>query len=205
MFAQTLDPSDTCGCGDVGYLTTRTIPVDLAHGVGHIENVPIYHCRSKSCQEYTLPQSVTRRIEDIAEEMENTGAKKAVYTWSSAGKQNSASRQQEQANVQAHLQAFTLQFSGREYEDARVVLVVPGQAVFLQSALESSEYYLLHFEANYPAEGIWFSFFKFYYEEPDLTYEKFLTWSEDGYLKEIGCLNIEDVEDALLEEFGAWE
>ena len=203
MADQFLAPSDICGCGDTGYLTTKTIPIDLADGVGYVKNVPVYRCRSRSCQEYTIPHAAARRLEDIAEEMEAGGVTETVYAWDSGGEPDPGSLSQTAA--QAQLQAFTLQFSGREYEDAQVVLVVPGQAVFLQSNTEASEYYLLYYEENYNAEGSWFSFFKFYYETPKFTYEEFLKWSEDGYLKELGCLNLEDVEDALLDEFGDWE
>ncbi|KGP77266.1 hypothetical protein JT05_00175 [Desulfosporosinus sp. Tol-M] len=203
MFDQTIEPIDSCGCGDTGYLTTRTVPIDLAHGVGHIDNVPVYHCRSAACQEFTLPLFVSHRLEDIAEEMENTQATEAVYTWIVSGEQSLDPLQQ--ANNQTHLQAFTLQFSGREYTDALVVLIVPGQAVFFQSTLEETEYYLLRYEEDRGTDGIWFSFLKFYYEEPELTYEDFLTWSEDGRLKEIGCITLEEIEDALIGEFGEWE
>ncbi|MHB8076159.1 hypothetical protein [Desulfosporosinus fructosivorans] len=203
MFDQTLDPLDTCGCGDTGYLTTRTVPVDLVHGVGHIANVPIYHCRSKSCQEYTLPPIVARRLDNISEEMENTQATDAVYTWIALGEQSLDPLQQ--ANNQSNLQAFTLQFGGREYADARVVLLVPGHAIFFQSTLEETEYYLLRYEENRHTEGVWFSFLKFYYHEPELIYEDFLEWSEDGHLKEIGRISLDEVEDTLIDEFGEWE
>ena len=203
MFDQTLDPIDTCGCGETGYLTTRTVPVDLAHGVGHIENVPIYHCRSKNCQEFTLPSIVSRRLDDIAEEMENTKAADAVYTWIAYGKQSLDPLQR--ANDQTHLQAFTLQFGGREYEDAQVVLIIPGQAIFFQSTLEETEYYLIRYEEDRRTEETWFSFLKFYYKEPELTYEDFLEWSEDGHLKEIGRITLDEVEDTLIGEFGEWE
>jgi len=203
LFDQTLDPSDTCGCGDTGYLTTRTVPVDLVHGVGHIENVPIYHCRSKNCQEFTLPPIVSRRLDDIAEEMENTQATEAVYTWIAYGEQSLDPLRR--ANDQTHLLAFTLQFGGREYADAHVVLIVPGQAIFFQSTLEDTEYYLLRYKSETSPDGIWFSFLKFYYEEPELTYEDFLEWSEDGHLKEIGRITLEEVEDTLIGEFGEWE
>ncbi|KUO74643.1 MAG: hypothetical protein APF81_13105 [Desulfosporosinus sp. BRH_c37] len=203
MFDQTLDPFDTCGCGDTGYLTTRIVPVDLIHGVGHIENVPIYHCRSKHCQEFTIPPIVARRIDDIAEEMESTQATEAVYTWIANGEQSLDPLQR--TNDQNHLQAFTLQFSGREYADATVMLIVPGQAIFFQSTLEETEYYLLRYEEDSRTEGTWFSFLKFYYEERDLTYEDFLEWSEDGHLKEIGRVSLDEVEDALIDEFGEWD
>jgi len=203
VFDQTLEPIDTCGCGDTGYLTTRTVPVDLVHGVGHVENVPIYHCRSKNCPEFTLPSIVARRLDDIAEEMENTKATEAVYAWITYGKQSLDPLKR--ADNQTHLQAFTLQFNGREYADAHVVLIVPSQAIFLKSTLEETEYYLLRYEEDRLSEETWFSFLKFYYEEPELTYEDFLEWSEDGHLKEIGRVTLDEVEDALIGEFGEWE
>jgi len=203
MFDQTIEPMDSCGCGDTGYLTTRTVPIDLVHGVGHIYNVPVYHCRSTACQKFTLPLIVSRRLEDIAEEMENTLATEAVYTWIDNGEQSLDPLQQ--ANDQILLQAFTLQFGDREYADAHVMLIIPGQDIFFQSRLEETEYYLLHYEEDRRTDGIWFSFLKFYYEEPELTYEDFLEWSGEGHLKEIGCITLEDVEDALIGEFGEWE
>ena len=203
MFDQTLEPMDTCGCGDTGYLTTRTVPVDLLHGVGQIDNVPVYHCRAKTCQEFTLPPIVARRLDNIAEEMENNLAKEAIYTWVASGEQSLDPLVL--ANDQTHLQAFTMQFSNREYTDAQVVLIVPGQAIFFQSTLEETEYYLLRYEEDSRSEGIWFSFLKFYYEEPELTYEDFLEWSEDGHLKEIGRVSLDEVEDTLTDEFGEWE
>ena len=202
MFDQTIDPIDSCGCGDTGYLTTRTVPIDLAHGVGRIDNVPVYHCRSTGCQEFTLPPIVSRRLEDIAEEMETIQATEAVYTWESHPEQSLDPLQR--TNDQTHLQAFTLQFGGREYADAHVVLIVPGQAIFFQSTLEDTEYYLLRYEEETRTDGIWFSFLKFYYEEPDFTYEDFLDWSEDGHLKEIGRVSLDEVEDTLIDEFGDW-
>jgi len=36
-------------------------------------------------------------------------------------------------------------------------------------------------------------------------YEEFLEWSEDGHLKEIGRVTLEEVEDTLTDEFGEWE
>jgi len=203
VFEQMLDPIDTCGCGDTGYLTTRTIPVDLAHGVGHIANVPIYHCRSKTCQEFTLPQIAARRLDALSEEMENAQTTEAVYTWVDGRGQSHDPLQR--ANNQTHMQAFTLQFGGREYTDAHVVLIVPGLEIFFHSTLEQTEYYLLRLEEDKRTEEIWFSFLKFYYEEPELTYENFLEWSEDGHLKEIGKVTLEEVEDTLIGEFGEWE
>jgi len=203
VFDQTLDPIDTCGCGDTGYLTTRRVPVDLVHGVGHIENVPIYHCRSKNCPEFTLPPIVARRVDTIAEEMESTALTESVFSW--VAPPNQTFDPLLRANDQSHLQAFTLQFSGREYADAHVVLVAPGQAVFFQSTIEETEYYLLRLEEDKRSEEIWFSFLKFYSDEAFLTFENFLEWSEDGHLKEIGRITLDEVEDALIDEFGEWE
>ncbi|AFM42125.1 hypothetical protein Desaci_3224 [Desulfosporosinus acidiphilus SJ4] len=200
MFEQTINPVDTCGCGDTGYLTTRKVPIDLAHGVGYIENVPVYQCRSKSCSEFTLPPEVSRRLEDIAEQMEADCSTIAVYTWKSNQPDTNQPIQQSYQQMQA--EAFTLQFIGREYADAHVAFVVPGQAIFFQSTIEDSEYFLLRYETNPSSEGIWFDFLKFYYNEPNLTYEGFVKWSEDGYLKELGSITLEEVEDTLLDEFG---
>jgi hypothetical protein len=194
-----VDPIDTCGCGDIGYLTTRTIPIDLAHGVGHIDNVPVYHCQNVSCTEYTLPSAVSRRLEDIAEKMEKDLVLKAVYAWSSRPDEPQLSLNHQQII----LEAFTLKFNNRVYDDARVIFVVPGEAIFFQSNLEDTEFYVLRYEENSSnTDGIWFSFLKFYYDEPDLTYENFIEWSEDGYLKEIGTISLDEVEDILVDEFG---
>jgi len=200
VFDQTIDPIDSCGCGDTGYLTSRSVPIDLSHGVGRVDNVPVYHCRSSACQEFTLPQIVSRRLEDIAEEMEKIQATEAVYSWDFQLQQSLDPLQR--TNALTHLQAFTLQFGNRKYADAQVSLIVPGQAIFFQSALEDTEYYLLRYEADTRTDGVWFSFLKFYYEEPELTYEKFLEWSENGHLKELGRITLDEVEDTLVDEFG---
>lgn len=206
MFDLSIDPVDTCGCGDIGYLTTRTVPIDLANGVGRIENVPVYRCRSTTCEEFTLPTIVARRLDDIAEQMEKTDSTKVVFTWvnhqeSSLDPLLKTSRDPLSA---VHIQAFTLQFVSREYEDAKVVQVIPSHAIFLKSTLEDMEYYLLRYEPESRTEGVLFSFHKFYYEELDFSYEDFLKWSEDGHLKEIGQIPMDEVEDALIDEFGEW-
>ncbi len=201
MFDQTIEPIDTCGCGDTGYLTTRTIPIDLNHGVGHIDKVPVYHCRSTDCQEFTLPPLVSRRLEAIAEQMEASLSSETIYTWETHQQASSLDPFQP-TNEQALLQSFTLQFANRTYADAHVVLIIPSQAIFLKSTIEDEEYYLLRYEPEAHTDGTWFSFLKFYYEESELTYEDFLEWSEDGYLKEIGRITLEEVEDALIDEFG---
>lgn len=206
-----IEPTDTCGCGDIGYLTTRSIPVDLAHGVGHVDNVPVYHCRSNSCQEFTLPLVVSRRLEVIAEQMEETKATEITYTWNNKQEStpNPLSKPDDLGpnhnNDQLPLQAFTLQFVNRQYEDAQVVQIVSGEAIFFQSKLDETEYYLLRYEEDSRAEGIWFSFSKFYYEEPDFNYDDFLEWSKDGHLKELGTVTLEDVEGTLIDEFGEWQ
>ncbi|GAB6156732.1 hypothetical protein JCM17380_54860 [Desulfosporosinus burensis] len=204
MLDKSIDPVDTCGCGDTGYLTTRAVPIDLAHGAGRIENVPIYHCRSTACEEYTLPTVVARRLEEIAEQMEEVESSEVVFTW--VNQQEPALYLPSETSLdplsEAQVQAFTLQFVNREYEDARVVLVVPGHAIFLRSTLEDNEYYLLRYEPESRTEGILFSFHKFYYEKLEFYYDEFLEWSEDGDLKEIGQITMDEVEDALNDEFG---
>jgi len=149
-----------------------------------------------------LPPIVARRLDDIEEDMENNQATDAVYTWMAHGGQSLDPDQRDDA--QTTLQAFTLQFGSREYADAHVVLIVPGHAIFLHSTLEDTEYYLLRYEEDRHSEETWFSFMKFYYEEPELTYDDFLEWSEDGHLKEIGRVTLEEVEDTLTDEFGEW-
>lgn len=200
---QEINSIDTCGCGDIGYLSTRTIPIDLKHGVGHIDKVPVYHCRSLDCREYTIPFVVSRRLEIIAEQMEETLAAKTVFTWENLQKSETPDSFK-LSDEQTLLQTFTLQFTNRHYADAQVILVIPGQAVFLHSDLDKEEYYLLNYEPQTDKDKLWFSFLKFYYQKSELTYEDFLEWSEDGHLKEIGHLTLEDVEDALIDEFGDW-
>jgi len=199
----TLEPVQTCGCGDIGYLTARTLPVDLAHGVGTIHHVPVYHCREESCAEYTIPYAVSRRLEELAEQMESSGLDEIEFSWKNGDNKNKGTPSIDGATEQAaRIQAFTLKFLNREYEDARVILVVPGENMFLQSNIDPCEYYLLRYEPNAKESGIWFSFSKFYYDEPNLTYESFLNWSEDGYIKELAVLALEEIEETLIDEFG---
>lgn len=207
LFDQSIDPVDTCGCGDIGYLTTRTIPIDLANGVGHIKNVPVYCCRSTACEEFTLPTIVARRLDDIAEQMETTNSTNAGFTWVNHQESSLNPLLKTSLNPlsEVHIQAFTLQFANRKYEDAHVIQVIPSQAIFLKSTLEDMEYYLLRYEPESRTEGFLFSFHKFYYEESDFSYEGFLKWSEDGYLKELGQIAMDEVEDALIDEFGECE
>ena len=203
----TIEPIASCGCGDTGYLTVRTIPIDLAHGVGYIDNVPVYHCRSASCQEFTLPPVISRRLETIAEEMEETLQTQAAYTWGDhdnppPGPLPDDSSSLSPSNTSIPLQAFTLQFVNREYEDAKVVEIIPGEAVFLQSKLEEAEFYQLRYEEDPLREGTWFSLQKFYYDKANFSYADFLIWAEDSHLKELGIIPLEEVEDTFLDEFG---
>ncbi len=194
-----LEPLDTCGCGDVGYLAVHTLPIDLAQGVGKIHRVPVYHCKDESCREYTIPAAVARRLEELAEGMEASDVRELEFTWN----QGNSPSEQTPADQSALLQAFTLQFVSQEYEDARVILVVTGKCVFFQSKLDAAEHYLLRYEPEDKAKEIWFSFSKFYWEEPVLEYEKFLAWSEDGYVKELGRITKDEIEDLLEDEFGS--
>lgn len=185
-----LSPVDLCGCGDTGYLTTRTIPVDLIQGVGHIHRVPIYHCGNKLCDEYALPSPVVARIDDLAEIMEQKNLNALEFYWEN---------QQHTQDTLSLLEAFTWKFTRRKYEDAEVVLVIPGQSIVLQSHMDESEFYEIKYLTDAENENR-FSFLKFYSEEP-LTYEKFLDF-EPTYSKELGVLALDDVEAALVEEFG---
>ena len=201
-----LQPVDVCGCGDEGFLTTRTIPVDLIHGVGQVRNVPVYHCRSPLCTEYTLPLEVSRRLDELAEEMEDKEILEQDFAWPSERQANAptdAPAPAQEANTEHSLvQAFTLQFANREYEDARVVLVIPGEAVFFQSTIDKSEHYVLRHEPEAGKPGIWFSFSKFYQDDPTIALTDHLEENSNEYIKELGLLGLEEVEDSLLDEFG---
>ncbi len=203
-----LDPIDVCGCGDEGYLTTRTVPVDLIHGVGQVHKVPIYHCRSSLCPEYTLPLEVSRRLDELAEDMEAKQLLETDFSW--PGEAEKTQPQSQIPHIQSKtvasrnslVQAFTLQFAHREYEDVRVILVVPGEAVFFQSTSDEAEYYLLRFEPEARQQGFWFSLSKFYHDDPSLD---LTSLSQDGsgeYMKELGLLVLEEVDDSLIDEFG---
>lgn len=207
-----LEPVDVCGCGDEGFLTTRTVPVDLIHGVGQIHNVPVYHCRSSLCKEYSLPLQVSRRLDELAEEMEESQVLEKDFSWPSEDEESTFSRPQTgiqtrsigdtDANQRSLVQAFTLQFANREYEDARVVLVIPGEAVFFQSTLDETEHYLLRYEPETGKPGIWFSFSKFYQYDPAESLTNRLEEDSGEYIKELGVLALDEVDDSLLDEFG---
>ncbi|KLU62122.1 hypothetical protein CEB3_c14850 [Peptococcaceae bacterium CEB3] len=201
-----LEPVDVCGCGDEGYLSIRTLPVDLAHGVGQIHRVPVYHCRSNTCPEYTVPDAVSRRLEVLAEEMEAEHSSEKEFSWPEPHSRNRGRDRDLSGRGDAReslVQAFTLQFINREYEDARVVFVTPGQTIFLQSVLDPTEFYLLRYEPEEGAADAKFSVSKFYADEPILDFAGFTAGEPDGvYLKELALLALDEVEDALLDEFG---
>lgn len=207
-----LEPVDLCGCGDEGYLSVRTLPIDLAHGVGKIHQVPVYHCRSGSCQEYTLPESVSRRLEILADKMEAEHSFELQFCWPEPTRTNGtanatdntvATSDHAENSQESLVQAFTLPFINREYEDARVVFVAPGLAIFLQSNLDRSEFYLLRYEPESLDTGIQFSFLKFYADEPQVDFASILAQDADVYLKELAVLALEEIEDSLNYEFGA--
>jgi hypothetical protein len=186
-----LSPIDLCGCGDNGYLTKRTLPIDLAQGLGHIHQVPVYHCGSEFCDQYTLPSPVVTRIDELAEKMEEQNVNFLDFTWEdqSEGSQESA----------ALVEAFIWKYTNRQYEDAKVIFIIPGQSIVFQSRLDDSEYYHLQYLQK-DEKGTWFSFHKFYSDEP-LTVESFLDF-EPSFTKELGFITLDEVEETLLEEFG---
>jgi hypothetical protein len=194
LFNETLSPVDECGCGDTGYLNSRTLPIDLIQGVGKILNVPVYSCGNSMCNEYTIPSVVASRLDELAEEMEQNDQMTLDFSWKSKETENSLDP------ATALLQAFIWKFHKRTYEDAKVVLVIPGQTIVLQSTLDSTEYYSVKLleEAD---KGVWFSFSKFYEEDSELTYEKFLELDSTCF-KEFGTIKLDEVEVTLIEEFG---
>lgn len=194
LFNETLSPVDFCGCGDTGYLTSRTLPIALDLGPGKVLNVPIYSCGSSLCDEYTIPSIVASRLDDIAEQMEKIQQLTQEFTW------KSLEISKEIDATTALIQAFTWKFLHRAYEDAHVVLVIPGETILLQSQVDPTEYYTLKHLAE-AENDLLFSFSKFFEEDPELTYEKYLELKPQ-FLKELGTLKMDEVEDALLEEFG---
>ncbi len=192
MSNDNLSPIDQCGCGDSGYLTSRTISVPLANGVGKIHHVPVYSCNSSWCDEYTIPTSISSRLDELAEEMEEKNLTTIEYS--------NPTQNLEEDHLSSLIQGFTWKFNNRSYEDAMVVLVIPGEVVVLQSTIEPSEYYTLK-PTEESKEGVIFVLTKFYADIKEMTYEKYLEL-EPSYPKELGALKIDEVEDALIEEFG---
>ncbi|MFZ3373759.1 MAG: hypothetical protein WA131_12185 [Desulfitobacteriaceae bacterium] len=200
MFETSLEPTDYCGCEDIGYLTTRSIPIDLVHGVGKINLVPVYHCRTNSCTEFTIPSNVSRRIDELAEKMETLNSLELDFYWKIAT-DNPVDILSNSSELTS-LQAFLIQIDNREYEDAKVIRIVPEQAVILQSFLDPTEYYILQYEPEHSPAGVWLSLSKFYYDKPDLTYEDFVKLAEEGRSKELGVFTFNETEETLAEEFG---
>ncbi|SHN81994.1 hypothetical protein SAMN02745215_03709 [Desulfitobacterium chlororespirans DSM 11544] len=193
MLNDTLSPVDQCGCGDTGYLTSRTLPIALDHGAGKVINVPVYSCGSSMCDEYRIPSAVASRLDELAEEMEAKGVLVMAFSWEASpedtlGYQDSLS------------QGFIWKFQNRSYEDARVLFVINGDTLVLQSKLDPTEYYLLK-RLEESKDGVFFSFSKFIEEDEELTYEKYIEL-EPSFQKELGVVKMEEVEDMLSEEFG---
>lgn len=194
MFNEFLSPVDTCGCGDTGYLTSRALPIALDHGAGKVLNVPVYSCGNSMCDEYTVPSLVASRLDVIAEEMEQTQQLTQEFSWKSLESDKAIDA------TTALIQAFTWKFLHRVYEDAQVVLVIPGDTILLQSRIDPTEYFTLK-HVSEAENGVLFNFSKFYEDDPELTYEKYLEL-EPQFSKELGTLKMDEVEDALIEEFG---
>ncbi|ACL21148.1 hypothetical protein Dhaf_3125 [Desulfitobacterium hafniense DCB-2] len=193
MLNDTLSPVDQCGCGDTGYLNSRTLPIALDHGAGKVINVPVYSCGSSMCDEYRIPSAVASRLDELAEEMEAKGILSMAFSWGAS--------QEDTLGYQDSLsQGFIWKFQNRSYEDARVLFVIDGDTLVLQSKLDPTEYYLLK-RLEESKEGVFFSFSKFIEEDEELTYEKYIVL-EPSFQKELGVVKMEEVEDMLREEFG---
>ncbi|MEA4901265.1 hypothetical protein [Desulfitobacterium sp.] len=187
-----LSPLDLCGCGDTGYLTQRTIPIDLAQGLGHIHQVPVYHCGNKLCDQYSLPSPVVSRIDDLADMMEEKNLNSINFTWED--------QEESSQDFASLIEGFFWKFINRKYADATVIFVIPGQSIVFQSHLDDSEFYNLQYLRK-DEKGAWFSFSKFY-SDVRPTAEDFLDF-EPTFNKELGVLAFEEIEDTLLDEFGA--
>ncbi|MDA8228108.1 MAG: hypothetical protein M0T74_10515 [Desulfitobacterium hafniense] len=195
-----LEPIDYCGCGDIGYLAAKTLPIDLEHGVGQILNVPIYTCQARECAEYTIPESVSKRLDELAEKMEATKSLELKFTWGSG--QDNKPQNPETNELNPLLLSFTLKFLNRNYEDAEVVNVIPGSVIILRSIPDPSEYFLLQFE-YVRAGGAWFSFSKFYYDdELSSEMDTLVDQLEMIQTKELALLLLDEIEEVLVDEFG---
>ncbi|MEL1136606.1 hypothetical protein AAC978_15650 [Desulfitobacterium sp. THU1] len=194
LLSEALSPVDQCGCGDTGYLTTRTLPIALNHGAGKVINAPVYSCSSSMCEEYTIPSAVASRLDEIADEMEAKELLSMQFSWKPTSDGEASDHQDSLA------QGFIWRFHRRSYEDAQVLLVINGDTILLQSKLDPTEYYTLK-RLEDSKEGIQFSFSKFFEDDEELTYEKFIEL-EPSFQKELGILKMEELEDMLLEEFG---
>lgn len=193
MLNDTLSPVDQCGCGDTGFLTSRTLPIALDQGAGKVINVPVYSCGSSMCDEYRIPSAVASRLDELAEEMEAKGVLTMAFSWK-------ASPEETLGYQDSLTQGFIWKFQKRSYEDARVLFVIDGDTLVLQSKLDPTEYYLLK-RLEESKDGVFFSFSKFIEEDEELTYEKYIEL-EPSFQKELGVVKMEEVEDMLSEEFG---
>jgi hypothetical protein len=199
MIDTTLEPTDYCGCGDIGYLTTRSLPIDLAHGAGKINKVPIYNCRTKSCQEYMIPFNVSKRLDELAEKMETLNSSEIDFSWETAA---GTSDYVNNTDELTYLHAFLLQLDNRVYEDAKVILIIPEQAVIFQGLQDHTEYHILQYEPEQNSSGIWLSLSKFYYEKKDLTYQDYQNLTESDLVKQLGVFTYQETEAVLEDLFG---
>jgi hypothetical protein len=199
MLDNLLEPVDYCSCGDIGYLTTRSLDIDLLRGTGKIHKVPVYHCQSDSCPKYTVPLNVARRLEELADKMEAEQSQEIDFYWEEATADNAENNS---TGKLAYLQAFLLQIEGRVYEDVKAIALVPEQAVIFQSLQDPGEYYILQYEPEQNSPTLWLSLAKFYYDKKNLTLEDYRQLADDGLVKELGIFALEDTEEALEEEFG---
>ncbi|HWQ89306.1 MAG TPA: hypothetical protein VN374_04975 [Desulfitobacteriaceae bacterium] len=193
-----LEPVDYCGCGDIGYLTTRSLTIALIQGPGKINNVPVYHCRTAACPKYTIPLKVAHRLDELAEIMEAAQNREMNFYWETAV----ADSEDDNAEKLVCLQAFLLKLEGRVYEDAKSILLIPGQAVIFHSLKDYSEYYILQCDPEENSSALCLSLAKFHHDKKDLTLADFHKLAEEGLVKELGVFAFEDVEEVLEEEFG---
>jgi len=204
LLPNTLSPVDQCGCGDTGYLTSRTLPIALNHGVGKVVDVPVYACNNSLCDKYNLPAIVASRLDEIADDMEAKGLLSAKFSWSTASEAQASDDQVETKDKadfkESLVEGFVWSFHQRNYEDAKVILVLHGDTVVLQSKLDPTEYYVLK-RMEESREGIFFSFSKFFEDDTELTYEKYIAL-EPSFQKLLGTIKLEEVEDIFIDEFG---
>jgi hypothetical protein len=199
MIDTTLEPTDYCGCGDIGYLTTRSLTIALAYGTGKINKVPVYHCRTESCPEYMIPVNVSRRLDELAEKMETLNSSEINFSWKT---DTGTADYVNNTDELAYLHAFLLQLDNRVYEDAKVILIIPEQAVIFQGLQDNTEYHILQYEPEHNSSGIWLSLSKFYYEKKDLTYQDYQNLAKSDLVKNLGVFTYQETEEVLEDLFG---
>lgn len=197
MLDTTVAPTDYCGCGDIGYLTTQSLPINLAHGTGKINKVPVYRCRTETCPEYMISSNVSRRLDELAEKMETLNSFEIDFSW-----ETDTDTTESVNNELTYLYAFLLQLDNNVYEDAKVIIIIPEQAVIFQGLSDPTEYHILQYEPENNSSGIWLSLSKFYYEKKDLTYQDFLNLAELDLIKQLGVFTYQETEVVLEEIFG---